>query len=88
MRDNIMEKQAYTLVKYLKDFMIYLLHSHIISFVPCSLLKNIMTQPDPEGKRAKWVAVLLEYDIEIKPTKLVKGQGLEKMMTDSHCDSL
>ena len=32
--------------------------------------------------------MLLEYDIEIKPTKLIKGQGLAKMMTDSHCDSL
>ena len=31
---------------------------------------------------------LLEYDIEIKPTKLVKGQGLEKMMTYSNCESL
>ena len=45
-------------------------------------------EPDLEGKRAKWVAVLLEYDIEIKPMKLVKGNGLAKMMTDSHCDSL
>ena len=32
--------------------------------------------------------MLLEYDIEIKPTKLIKGQGLAKMMTYSHCDSL
>ena len=83
-----MEKQAYSLVKSLKDFRIYLLHSHIIAFVPCSVVKSILTQPDLKGKRAKWVAVLLEYDIEIKPMKLVKGQGLAKMMTDSHCDSL
>ena len=83
-----MEKQAYTLVKALKDFRIYLLHSHIIAYVPSSVVKSILTQLDPEGKRAKWVAVLLEYDIEINPTKLIKGQGLAKMMTDSHCDSL
>ena len=51
-------------------------------------MKSILTQPDPEEKRAKWVAVILEYDIEIKPTKLIKGQGLAKMMMDSHCDSL
>ena len=37
----------------------------------------------------KWIAVLLEYDIEIKPTKtLIKGRGLAKMMTDSNYDSL
>ena len=83
-----MEKQAYALVKSLKDFRIYILHSHIISYVPCIIVKSILTQPDPEGKIAKWVAVILEYDTEIKPTKLIKGQGLAKMMTDSHCDSL
>ena len=70
---SIMEKQAYTLVKSLKDFRIYFLHSHITTYVPCSVVKSILTQLDPEGKRAKWVAMILEYDIEIKPTKLVKG---------------
>ena len=85
---SIMEKQAYALVKSLKDFRIYILHSHIIAYVPCIIVKSILTQPDPEGKRAKWVAVLLEYDIEIKHMKLVKGQGLAKMMIESHCDSL
>ena len=34
------------------------------------------------------MAMLLDYDIEIKPTKLVKGQGLAKMMTKSTFDSL
>ena len=52
------------------------------------MVKSILTQPNLEGKRAKWIAVLLGYDIEIKPKKLIKGQGLDKMMTDSHCDSL
>ena len=47
-----------------------------------------MTQPDPEGRRAKWIATLLEYDIDIKPTKLVKGQGLAKMMANSNCEAL
>ena len=31
---------------------------------------------------------MLEYDLEIKPTKLVKGLGLEKLMTDANCESL
>ena len=78
---NIMEKQAYALVKALKYFRIYLLHSHIMAYVPSNVAKSILTQPNPEGKRAKWVAVLLEYDIEINPTKFIKGQVLAKMMT-------
>ena len=40
---SIMEKQYYALVKALKDFRIYLLHSHIISYVPCSVVKIILT---------------------------------------------
>ena len=30
----------------------------------------------------------MEYDVEIKPTKLVKGQGLEKLLADSNCEAL
>ena len=72
-----MEKQAFALVKALKDFRVYILHSHIISFVPNLVVKDILTQ-DPDGKRGKWIAVILEYDLEIKPTKLIKGQGLAR----------
>ena len=76
------------MIKSLKDFRVYILHSHIISYVPSNTVKCILTQPDPEGRRAKWVTVLLEYDIEMKPTELVKGQGLGKMMNTSNYDSL
>jgi hypothetical protein len=51
-------------------------------------VKDILTQPDPEGKRGKWIAVLLEYDLEIKPTKLIKGQGLAKLMAQTNCELL
>ena len=85
---DIMEKQAYSLIKALKDFIIYILHSHVVAYVPSSVVKSILTQPDIEGRREKWIATLLEYDIEIRTTKLIKGQGLENMITDSNCDSL
>lgn len=39
---------------------------------------------DPEGRRGKWIAALLEYDVEIKPTKLIKGHGLTKLMAESN----
>eukprot|EP00253_Pinus_taeda_P033356 PITA_33356 len=41
-----------------------------------------------EGRRGKWIAALLEYDVEIKPTKLVKGQGLAKLMAESNLHAL
>ena len=71
----------------MKYFRFYVIHSHIIGYVPSNVVKSILTQLDPKGKREKWINVLLEYGIEIKPTKLIKGQGLAKMMTDSNCES-
>jgi hypothetical protein len=31
---------------------------------------------------------ILEFDLEIQPTKLVKGQGLAKMLVESNCKYL
>lgn len=77
---NIMEKQVFSLVKSIKYFIFYILHSHIISFVPNVVVKYILTRNDPEGKRGKWISIILEYYIEIKPFKLIKGQGVAKLM--------
>ena len=32
--------------------------------------------------------VILEYDLEIRPTKLIKGQGLAKLMAESNFQAL
>lgn len=83
-----MENQAYALVITLKDFRVYLTHSHVIAFVPNSVVKDILTQPDPDGSRGKWIVVLIEYDLDIKPSKFVKGKGLAKLMAQSNYDIL
>ena len=83
-----MEKQAYASVKVLKEFRVYILHSHSIVFVPSAAIKDILTQAELDGRRAKWITTLLEYDIEIRPTKLVKGQGLAMLMAQSNCEAL
>ena len=79
-----MEKQSLALVKVIKYFRVYILYSHIIAYVPNSLVKDILTQDGPNGRRGKWIATILEYDIEIKPTKLIKGQGLSRLMAESN----
>eukprot|EP00253_Pinus_taeda_P016584 PITA_16584 len=43
---------------------------------------------DLEGRRGKWITTMLEYDLEIKPTKLIKGQGLAKLMAKSNLHAL
>jgi len=80
-----MEKQAFALVKAIKDFRVYILYSHIITYVPNSVVKDILTRYGPDGKRGKWIATILEYDLEIKPTKLIKGQGLANLMAELNC---
>lgn len=81
-------KQAFALVKAIKDFRVYILYSHVIAYVPNVVVKDILTQDGIESKRGKWIATILEYYIEIKPTKLIKGQGLAKLMTETNCQAL
>ena len=85
---SIMDKQSYSLVKALKFFRIYVLHSKFISYVPNAAVKYVLTQADSEGKRGKWIAKIMEYDVDIRPTKLVKGQGLAKLLAESNCQAL
>jgi hypothetical protein len=80
-----MEKQAYALVKALKSFRVYVLHSEITAYVPNSAVKEILVQPDCEGKRGKWITKIMEYNLTINPTKLIKGQGLAKLLKESNC---
>jgi hypothetical protein len=87
-RYEIMEKQAYALVKSLKSFRVYVLHSKVTTYVPSSSVKNILVQPDIDGKRGRWIAKILEFDLEIKSTKLVKGKGLAKLLDESNCEAL
>jgi hypothetical protein len=88
LRYEIMEKQAYALVKSLKAFRVYVLHSKVIAYVPSTSVKDILIQHDIDRRRGKWIAKILEFDLEIKPTKLIKGQGLAKLLAESNCKAL
>ena len=85
---NIMEQQAYALVRTLKSFRVYILHSKILTYVPDTVVKEILIQPDSDGKRSRLIVKILEYDLEIKPTKLVKEQGITMILTKGNCKIL
>jgi hypothetical protein len=85
---DILEKQAYTMVKSLKDFRTYVLHSKVIAYVPTSSIKDVLVQPDSDRRRGRWLAKIQEFDLEVKPTKLVKGQGLAKLLAESNFRAL
>ena len=68
--------------------LVYILYSQIISYVPNLVVRDILTQNGPHGKRGKWISTILEYDMEIKPTKLIKGQVLAKLMAKLNFEAL
>ena len=47
-----------------------------------------MSQKDCLGIRGKWVSKIQEYDLDIRPTKLIKGQGLAKMLAQGNEEDL
>ena len=53
MKYDIMEKQAYPLIKELKEFRVYILHSHVVDYVPSVAIKEILTRSDLDRRRAK-----------------------------------
>ena len=63
-------------MKSLKSFWVYILHSKVIAYVPNIVVKYVLVQPDTKGRRGRWIVKILEFDIEIRPTKLIKGLGL------------
>ena len=64
---DIMENKAYALVKSLKYFRGYVLHSHVIAYVPRNVLKSILTQPNPEGKRKNGLLGYWSMTLKLSP---------------------
>jgi hypothetical protein len=77
-----LEKQALALVKAVAHFHTYILNSHVIAYVPSSLVNMLLKQQLREGKWANWLEKIQEYDIEIKPLKSIKEQGLCKLIVN------
>ena len=85
---SITEKQAYALVKSLKHFRNYVGYNKIKAYVPYPAVKDVLSQQDCMGTRGKWVSKIHEYELEIKPTNIVKGQGLAQMLTESNQEAI
>eukprot|EP00253_Pinus_taeda_P029568 PITA_29568 len=74
------EKQAYAVFKAIKYFRPFLLKAHTKVIVPFPAVRNLLIQKDVGEKRANWITALQEYDLEIKPAGIVRGQGFCKML--------
>jgi hypothetical protein len=76
------------MVKALNAFLTYVMHSKIISYVPTNAIKDILVQLDNYGIRGKWLAKIQEFDLEVKPTKPMKIQFLERLLAESNFKEL
>lgn len=84
---DINEKQAYALVKAVKAFRCYLVGASVIAFVPSAAVKDIFSQQEVSGRRCRWINRIQEFNIDIQITKLVRGQGLAKLMAESNLEA-
>ena len=64
----------------LKHFRTYIEYSKVIVYAPYQAFKNILSQHDGIGVRGNWISRIQENDLEIKPIKIVKGQGLSQLI--------
>ena len=79
-----MDKHAYTIYKYVKNFRPYLLKSRTKVIFPYAAIRNVLIQRELSEKRAHWMIALQEYDLEIKPAKIIEGQGLCLLVSQSN----
>jgi hypothetical protein len=76
------DRQAYAVFKAVKHFQSYLLKSRTKIIVPYPAVRNLLVQKKLGEKRANWVTSLQEFDLEITPAHIVRGQGLCKLVVD------
>lgn len=76
------DKQSYAVYKAVKHFRPYILKNHVTVFVPHPAVRSLFVQQELGERRGNWMTYLQEYDLEFKPSHIVKGQGLCRMAVE------
>lgn len=71
-----LDKQVFAVFKEVKHFRPYLLKSNTKVIVRYPIVRNFLVQKELGETIAHWMTSLQEYGLEIKPAKIVIGQGL------------
>jgi hypothetical protein len=77
------DKQYYTVYKAVKHFRSYILKNHTKVIVPHPTVRSLFTQHEMGERRGNWMEVIQEFDLDIKPAKIVKGKGLCKLVVEA-----
>jgi hypothetical protein len=80
------DRKDYAVFKEVKHFRSYLLKSRTKVIVPYPAVRNLLVQKELGEKRANWVTSLQEFDLEITPAQIMRGQGLCKLVVDSETE--
>eukprot|EP00253_Pinus_taeda_P030545 PITA_30545 len=75
-----LEKQAFVVFKAVKHYRPFLLKTHTKVIVPFPAVRQLLIQKELGEKRANWVTALQEYELEIRPAKIVRGQGFCRIL--------
>lgn len=69
-------------MKGLKKFKHYVSHNKILIYTIHPNIRNYIIQGKLGEGRVGWITKIMEFDVEIKPTKLIRGWALCKNMVD------
>jgi hypothetical protein len=73
------DKKSYAIFKVFKHFRPYSLKSKTKAIILHPVVGNLLVQRDLGDKRDNWMTYLQEYDLDIRSSKIVRGQGLCKL---------
>ncbi|KAH9304346.1 hypothetical protein KI387_008750, partial [Taxus chinensis] len=60
----------------------------VVSYVPHTMVKDVLSEMEISSKRCRWVNKLQEYDMDIQIKKLVSILGLAKLMAKSNLQNV
>lgn len=64
------------------------MHNKVILRVTHPSVKEFLLSKDLNENRASWITRIMEYDVDIQITKLVRGKGLCEQITDKDISEL
>eukprot|EP00253_Pinus_taeda_P016169 PITA_16169 len=73
-------KKSFFALDQVKHYRPFLLKTHTKVIVPFPVVRQLLIQKELGEKRANWVTALQEYDLEIRPAKIVRGQGFCRIL--------
>ncbi|KAH9301894.1 hypothetical protein KI387_013477 [Taxus chinensis] len=81
------EKQVLFVIRSLKKFRHLICNNKVHFMVSHPSVKEFLLSKDLNEKRACWITKVMEYDVDIKVTKLSRGRGLcEQLASNLHDD--